>query len=57
MISYSTGSSRSHLSDVFPTATDLTNGYMTLTIPNSANYIHATFANDYGKTIIEIAIS
>lgn len=57
MVSYSDGSARSHIGDVFPTSTDLANGYMTLTVPASADYIHATFANDYGKTIIEIALS
>lgn len=56
MVSYSRESSRAHISDVFPTSTDLTNGYMTLTVPASADYIHVTFANDYGKTIIEIAL-
>lgn len=56
MVSYLRTSSRQHHSDVFPTAEDLANGYMQLTIPSSTDYIHLTFANDYGKTIIEIAI-
>ena len=55
-VSYSTGSSRSHISDVFPTATDLENGYMTLSPPSSADWIHAIFANNYGKTIVEIEL-
>lgn len=57
MVSYSYGSSRAHLKDVFPTAEDLANGYMILNVPNNADYIHVTFANDYGKTIIEIALT
>ena len=56
MVSYCAGSSRSHISDAFPTSTDLENGYMTLSIPSSASYIHVTFANDYGKTVIELAL-
>lgn len=57
MVSYSTGTNRAHLKDQFPTAEDLENGYMTLNVPNNTNYIHAIFANDYGKTLIEIVLS
>lgn len=56
MVSYLKGTSRIHLSDAFPDATDLANGYMILTIPEDTAYIHATFANNYGKTIVEIAL-
>lgn len=56
MVSYSAGTTRAHIRDQFPTAIDLTNGYITLNIPNNADWIHVIFANDYGKRIIEIAV-
>lgn len=57
MVSYSGTTSRAHISDVFPSVTDLENGYMNLTVPSTANWIHAVFQNDYGRTIIEMAVS
>lgn len=57
MVSFSATTSRSHIKDQFPTAEDINNGYMILNVPSRTDYIHVIFANDYGKTIIEIAIN
>lgn len=57
MVSTSTGSSRSHLKDYMPSATDLANGYMDFSVSASADYIHGLFKTNYGVFCVEIALT